>query len=311
MERTFAFGAARKGFDRWASAVKRKNLMIAFSRRTSLAGALAFAGANLIARSAGAVEDDRTDITLTSGRVVSYSIWRPQSVRAAIVFSHGARGKPQNYPALTSIYRDAGILIAAPLHVDSLDHPRHAEYDRAGSFYARCEDMVAGFALLSNIAADAPQAVSGHSYGSLMSLIAAGGCPPVVPAPLIPNLKAVASFSSAGKPSTLINAHSYGGLAAPLIMVTGDQDTVENAHITDWRDHLYPFETSPAGNKLALVYAGGGHNLIGGELPPGAGGPDAMRNGADFILAYAAGDADARARIDALQSDTVRQVMRR
>ena len=88
-------------------------------------------------------------------------------------------------------------------------------------------------------------------------------------------------------------------------------DTVEDAGITDWRDHLYPFETSPAGNKMALVYAGGHHNLVGGQLPAGASGPDAMRNGTDFILANAAGDAEAAARIAALQTNDVREVMRR
>jgi hypothetical protein len=281
------------------------------SRRNALAGAFAFAGAALGANGAYAAEDDQTEVTVAMGRVVTFSIWRPQIVRAAIVFSHGAGGKPQNYEALTSIYRDAGILIAAPLHVDSLDHPHHSAYDRVGSFRARCEDMIAGFGLLSTMAPDAPKAVSGHSYGSLMSLITAGGCPPVVPQPLAPGIKTVVSFSSAGKPPQLINEHSYGGLNVPLLLVTGDQDTVEGAEITDWHDHLYPYETSPAGDKMALVYAGGHHNLIGGQLAADPAGPDAMHDGADYILAYAAGDADALARVNGLQSNDVRQVMRR
>jgi alpha-beta hydrolase superfamily lysophospholipase len=281
------------------------------SRRSVLAGSLALGALALVPSRARAVQDDQTDITLTSGRVVTYSIWRPHTARAAVVFSHGAGGKPQNYEALTSAYRDAGILIAAPLHVDSVEHPHHADYDRRSTFEARCEDMVAGFRLLSSLAPEAPQAVSGHSYGSLMSLITAGGCPPVIPAPLVQGLKAVVSFSSAGKVPNLISEQSYSGLTAPLLLVTGDQDTVEEAHIADWRDHLYPFQTSPAGAKMALVYAGGTHNLIGGALPAGADGPDAMRNGADYILAYAAEDADARARVNALQSNDMRQVMRR
>ena len=281
------------------------------SRRTLLSGAFALGATALVASRARAAQDDQTDITVSGGRTVTFAIWRPHTVRAAIVFSHGAGGKPQNYEALTSIYRDAGILIAAPLHVDSLDHPLHANYDRLGSFRARCEDMVAGFAFLETLAGDAPKAVSGHSYGSLMSLITAGGCPPVIPAPLAPGLKAVVSFSSAGKPAQLINEHSYGGLNVPLMLVTGDQDTVEDAAITDWHDHLYPFETSPAGDKTALIYAGGHHNLIGGQLAADASGPDAMHNGADYILGYAAGDADALARVQALQSNAVRQVLRR
>lgn len=281
------------------------------SRRALLSGALALGAAALAPSRAGAAQDDQTDITLPSGRVINFSLWRPQTVRAAIVFSHGSGDKPQNYQALLSAFRSAGILIAAPLHVDSLDHPRHAEYDRRSSFAARCEDMAAGFNLLHTLAPAAPIAVSGHSYGSLMSLITAGGCPPVVPQPLVPGIRAVVSYSSAGRVPSLIHENSYAGLSAPLLLVTGDQDTVEQAHITDWHDHLYPFETSPAGNKMALVYAGGHHNLIGGERAADANGPDAMRNGADFILAYAAGDSAALARVNALQTDVTRQVLRR
>lgn len=280
------------------------------NRRTLLGGATALAAAALLPSIASATQDDATDVTVSNGRVVTYSIWRPATVRAAIVFSHGQGGKPQNYEALTNTYRDAGILIVAPLHMDSLDHPRHPEFDRRAGFGARCEDMIAGFNLLGSMAPNAPKGVSGHSYGALMSLITGGGLPPAVPAPLAP-VRAVVAFSSAGRVPGLVNEQSYAGLNAPTMMVTGHQDTVEDAGITNWRDHLYPFETSAAGNKIALVYAGGHHNLIGGQQAVGASGPDAMRNGADFILAHAAGDAEAAARIAALQSNDVREVMRR
>lgn len=280
------------------------------NRRTLLAAASGLAATALLPSHAQAAQDDETSVTVSNGRVVTYSIWRPATVRAAIVFSHGQGGRPQNYEALTSVYRDAGILIAAPLHVDSQVHPRRTEFDRTSGFRARCEDMIAGFTLLGSMAADAPKAVSGHSYGALMSLITGGGLPPAIPGPLAP-VKAMVAFSSAGRVPGLINEHSYSGLTAPTLMVTGDQDTVQDAGITNWRDHLYPFETSPAGDKMALVYAGGYHNLIGGQAPAGASGPDAMRNAADYILAYAVEDASARARIDALQSNTVREVLRR
>lgn len=280
------------------------------SRRALLGAATALAAAALLPTRAYAAQDDETTITVSNGRTVTYSIWRPATVRAAIVFSHGAGGKPQNYEALTNTYRDAGIFIVAPLHVDSQEHPRHAEFDRRAGFGARCEDMGAGFRLLSTLAPNAPLAVSGHSYGALMSLITAGGLPPAVPAALAP-VKAVAAFSSAGRVPGLINPTSYSGLTTPTLMVTGDQDTVEDTNITDWHDHLYPYETSPAGNKMALVYAGGHHNLIGGQQPAASSGPDAMRNAADFILANASEDSEAAARIAALQSNEVRQVLRR
>lgn len=283
--------------------------MTKLNRRHVLMGAVALGGAACAPTLARAAEDEQRDVPVSNGRVMKLSIWRPQTVRAAVVFSHGSGGNPQNYPALMETYRSAGLLIAAPLHVDSLNHPQHDQFDRVQRFVAREEDVRATLGVLLTMAPDAPQAVSGHSFGGLMSFVAGGGFPALNVAPL-PSVKAVVAFSDAGIIPNVVTEQTYAALNVPALMVTGDQDLVEGI-VSDWRDHLYPIEHSPAGDKMALVYAGGTHNLIGGGQAAGATGPDAMRNGADFILAYAARDGSAMARVAALQTNDVRQVTRR
>jgi len=279
------------------------------TRRHLLIGAAAMGGLTLTPSFAHAAEDEQRDVPLSNGRVMKLSIWRPQTVRAAVVFGHGSGGQPQNYPALLDAFRAAGLLVVAPLHVDSLQHPQHDQFDRVARFRARHEDMVASLGVLQTMAPDAPQAVAGHSFGGLMAFVAGAGFPPMSLAPL-PSVKAVVAFSDAGVIPNVTNEQSYAALNVPALTVTGDQDLVEGV-VTDWHDHLYAYEHSPAGDKMALVYAGGTHNLIGGGQAAGASAPDAIANGADFILAYAARDAGAMTRVSALQSNAVRQVMRR
>ncbi|MEZ5996875.1 MAG: hypothetical protein R3C25_14105 [Hyphomonadaceae bacterium] len=277
------------------------------SRRHLLAGALAFSGVAPLPSPAFADEDEQITIAAPDGRSISLSIWRPQTVRAAVMFSHGSGGRPQNYPALMQTYRDAGLLVAAPLHVDSLEHPLRGQFDRIQTFRARYEDVVGALNTLQTMAPSAPQAVSGHSFGGLMSFVAGGGFPPMITGAL-PSVKAVVAFSDAGVIPNIVDENTYAGLTIPSLMITGDQDVI--GAVSDWHEHLYPIEHSPAGDKVALVYAGGSHNLIGGARGPDANSDDAIADGADFVLAHAARDSAAMARIAALVSNDIRQVIR-
>ena len=68
--------------------------------------------------------------------------------------------------------------------------------------------------------------------------------------------------------------------------------------MTNPRDHRAAFDTSPAGDKMLMTFAGGDHSLIGNadaadfELMAAA--------TVDFMRAYALDDAAARARLNAL-----------
>jgi len=44
-------------------------------------------------------------------------------------------------------------------------------------------------------------------------------------------------------------------------MITGDQDVVPG-YVADWHDHRSPFDRSPHGDKMLVIFEGGDHNLV-------------------------------------------------
>lgn len=106
-------------------------------------------------------------------------------------------------------------------------------------------------------------AAGGHSYGTLISLALGGAMADMAPL-RDPSVVPVVGYSSPGRIPGLVTPSTYASVAVPVLIVTGDQDLVPG-FVTDAKDHLYPVESAPAGDKTALVLAGGDHNLIGGE----------------------------------------------
>lgn len=83
------------------------------------------------------------------------------------------------------------------------------------------------------------------------------------------------------------------------LMITGDVDLVEG-YVNDWRGHRSPFDRSPAGDKLLMVFAGGDHSLVRNADP--ADFAVMVRATTDFMLAHGLEDEPARARLTALSS---------
>ena len=97
----------------------------------------------------------------------------------------------------------------------------------------------------------------------------------------------------------MVTPETYRTLTAPLLVVTGDQDIVPG-YADDWRDHRLPFDTAPGGDKTLIVVTGGGH-----QFPATAEGDQfdlLVRATEDFLDAYALGDTEAKARLDALSA---------
>ncbi|MBO9559428.1 MAG: alpha/beta hydrolase [Caulobacter sp.] len=280
-------------------------------RRALLTGAI---GLGLGAVLAGpALAEPSEVVTLKSGeRDVEVSVWRPSKgirTEGVIVFSHGAGSWPARYDFLFKAWTAAGFLVAAPTHVDSMRHPKHTDYDLKAAFPLRLADLAAATAWTEKAAPGVPRASAGHSYGSLMSMMRGGALEQMIPA-RDPGTKAVMCFSSPGVLPGLMGPTAFSTLTAPLLMVTGDKDLVPG-FVTDWRDHLRGFETSPAGDKHAWIGAGVDHTFsgaIGGEgKDPAQVAAFARAQAAStaFLRAAALGDAKARAALDATKSDAV------
>lgn len=204
-------------------------------------------------------------LQVSPARATTLSVWEPAQVRGVVLFSSGHGSWPERYDALLQAWCDAGFVVLAPLHVDSVKYPDRGKFSMQQGFGERLADMKAASAHAAAHWPGVPVAAAGHSYGTLISLALALGGAMADLAPLRdPTVVAVVGYSSPGRIPGLVTPQTYASVAVPVLVVTGDRDLVPG-FVGDARDHLYPVETAPAGDKYAVVLAGGEHDLIGGE----------------------------------------------
>ena len=241
------------------------------------------------------------------GRTVDLVVLRPAVVRGVVLFGHAQGGDASRYKALGDALTGAGWLVIAPTHVDSLRHPRRAQFDQRTGFAARIADVAAAARAARTLAPGKPIVAVGHSYGSLLAAMQGGALSAAIPA-RDPDVRAVLAFSTPGRIPGLIGPQSYATLGVPTMVITGDADVVPG-FIPDWTQHLAMFADSPAGDKYALIVKGGGHMLaIDGT---GVEHDRAIAAGLDFLAAYGLGDPAAKARLGRLRSTAGMEVRRR
>ncbi len=244
-------------------------------------------------------------------RSIGLAVARPAGpAKAAIAFSHGAFSAPGKYAALLEGWAATGLLVAAPMHVDSTDHPFREAYDQGAVWRTRLEDQAATLDWLAG-QGNLPLAVAGHSFGALLALAAGGAGVLAAPgAPTLdPRVKAVVALSPPPATPPLIGPEGFASIAAPLLVQTGDADVLPG-FVDDWRMRLIAYEAPAPGNRHALMLPGVDHYFGGLICRPELPGPaqaeglaQALAASADLVLAHAAGDAEAAARIAARSSD--------
>ena len=236
------------------------------------------------------------ELPAPDSRTIDVSVWSATDEQAVIVFSHGWNSDPARYRRIIQYWTDHGFTVVAPMHTDSLQHPRYAEGDERSFFMTRIVDLavVRGYAQASH--PGKPMIAAGHSFGSFNSLMAAGAVS--VAGPLgDPAVKAVIAISTPGVVPGLVNPSTYATVAAPVLIITGDADLVPG-FVTEPRDHRVAFDTSPTGDKMLMTFAGGDHSLIGNADP--ADFELMAATTVDFMRAHALDDAAAEARLVAL-----------
>ena len=225
-------------------------------------------------------------LQVTPQRSTQMETWVPGRVKGVVLFSTGHGSWPEKYDAVASAWKAAGFAVIAPVHVDSLHYPDRDKFTREASFGERIADMKAASAYAARTWPGKPVIAAGHSFGTLTALCLGGGL-----ANLgnfrDPTVKAVLGFSSPGRIPGLIGPDAYAADTLPVMIITGDQDTVPGL-VTDWHDHLVPIQTSPAGNKLGVTYPGATHELIG--HPDDANYASVVSVSIDFLKAYGLGD---------------------
>jgi predicted dienelactone hydrolase len=282
-------------------------------RRALLAGGL---GLGLAALAAPVLAAPSETVTVKVGaRDVDLVVWRPARAEGVVLFSHGAGGAPTRYDGLFKAWNAAGFLVVGPVHVDSLSHPKHADYDLRAAFPLRLADLNAAAEWSAKAAPGLPRAAAGHSYGALMAMMRGGAIEQMIPA-RDPATKAVVHFSSPGVLPGLMGPTAFSTLDVPLLTFTGDKDVVPG-FVSDWHDHLRAFETSAPGDKHAWIGAGVDH-FFGGALAGEGKDPaqtaafvQAQALSIAFLRATVLGDAAARAQVTAAQSSPVAEIRTR
>lgn len=254
-------------------------------RRVMAAVLLSFAGAQV----AFAAPTATVPLQVSPQRATSMAVWEPQTVRGVVLFSSGHGSWPERYDDLLQTWREAGFVVVAPLHVDSVKYPDREKFSMQQGFGERLADMKAASAYVAAHWPGVPVAAAGHSYGTLVSLVLGGALAELGPL-RDPGVVAVVGYSSPGRIPGLVTPSAYASVAVPVMLVTGDKDLVPG-FVNDARDHLYPVESAPAGDKYAVVLAGGDHNLIGGQ--PEAQYRRARDIGTAFLKAEVLDDAEA------------------
>ncbi len=277
------------------------------NKRFFFRGVFALALSSLaIVQGAFAAPTATVPLQVSAERATTLAVWEPSQVRGVVLFSTGHGSWPERYDGLLTAWRDAGFAVVAPLHVDSVKYPGREKFSMQQGFGERLADMKAASGYAAARWPGVPVAAGGHSYGTLISLALGGAMADMAPL-RDPSVVAVIGYSSPGRIPGLITPTTYASLAVPVLIVTGDQDLVPG-FVTDAKDHLYPVESAPAGDKVALVLAGGDHNLIGGE--PEALYARARDVGTAFLQAEVLKD-DAAAKVLAAEdSDSERWVRR-
>lgn len=249
-----------------------------------------------------------THSIVVDGRQATVRVWRPATTRGVVLFSHGGGADPGVYAPLASAWSEAGFLVLAPVHVDSAANPDRARYNLQTAFAPRIADMRAISAMAAREAPGRPVLAAGHSYGSVFAAMTGGGLADRGGV-RDPSVRAVAMLSSPGVFPGLITEQAYAGVATPLLVMTGDLDTVPGM-VPDWRAHLRPFESSPTGEKIALIRKGGDHTF-GLRDPSSPAVRDAIATTLLFFRAHGLGDAGARRALGRLASSDAVEVRKR
>jgi alpha-beta hydrolase superfamily lysophospholipase len=229
------------------------------------------------------------------GRTIDMSVWTAPDEKGVVVFSHGWGGAPASYERVFSAWARHGFTVIAPLHLDSQQHPQHVDDSRV-AFMTRLMDVAVARGVARRTHAGKPIVAAGYSFGSLIAMIEGGAATPAGPIG-DPDVKGIIAFSTPGDTPGLVRPDTYAAMTTPLLVITGDQDTVPD-FVSDPADHRHPFERSPAGDKTLITYAGATHSMI--HTIDEADLALLIEATENFLDAYALDDAAAKARLAAL-----------
>ncbi|MEM1261271.1 MAG: hypothetical protein AAGH76_02615 [Pseudomonadota bacterium] len=261
-----------------------------------------------------AVTDTVLSIDTPQGHKVTATLYAPVAPGEypLVVFSHGAFAAPERYDTLLRHWASAGVVVAAPLHIDSELVEKATPPTPQQVWLARQQDVRALALVPTALTAALPSGVTttannwiaaGHSYGAFVAQAAAGATSAWedLPAPNV-TPSAIIALSPPGPIPTFIEPDAWATMRGPHMVLTGTADILPG-FIDDWRVHAAAYEQAVNGDQWLWVGEGVDHYFgrLMGRLdretaPQTAGFDAALATTRAFLDSYASPDRPATCR---------------
>lgn len=221
------------------------------------------------------------ELIASDNRTVDVRVFAPGDGCAdcpLIIFSHGAYATYDRYDVLLKNWAENGYVIAAPLHVDSEEHPYREQYAPTDALGLRVEDYETVLAALTgggpsldalgldHLSLSGEVVAAGHSYGALIAQVAAGAelheATGVTLKAATERPRAVVAISPPSETPNFILAEGWRQVGRPMLVITGTDDITPD-FIPEWEMHLDSYEAAPAELAYALVFDGMDHYFNG------------------------------------------------
>ncbi len=193
---------------------------------------------------------------------------------ALIIFSHGAYSNYHDYDALLEDWAAHGMVVAAPLHVDSSEYPERGRYSMLESRALRLADYAAvdlalrpgAPALLNGISFSGKVFAAGHSYGGLIVEVVGGArLDADAEVQLARSWRmplAVVALSPPGEVPGFVTTPGFAAMERPTLVVSGTADMLKG-YFDSYQVHLTSYRAGPAGRTYSLVFDGMDHAFNG------------------------------------------------
>lgn len=230
-----------------------------------------------VAQASAAPQVATHDLTLDdAGRAVPVRVFALADGCAnctLVIFSHGANASYGRYDVLLKDWAARGLVVVAPQHVDSEEHPHRADYKSADGRLLRMRDYAlvdAAFApgatpRIASLSFSGTVIAAGHSYGALIAQIAGGARIERPNGDFERNWRSPKAVVAISPPPVISGFTSHEGwshLNVPQLVVTGTADVMPG-FVNDWQQHLDSYSATRPGLGFALVFEGMDHNFNG------------------------------------------------
>lgn len=196
-----------------------------------------------------------------------------------VVFSHGAYASKDDYGAILDHWADAGYVVIAVTHRDSVKLGVTRGSNNPKFFEWRLDDLQSILANLEAILQQAPAlrartdvtriAATGHSFGGLVAQTLGGatfndlarGGGAVSRADR--RIRAVIIFSGAGAFAPLLGPENFAALRIPTLVTVGSNDLKQAPDLSGYEWRRQPYDLIAPGQKYLLTLEGADHYLGG------------------------------------------------